>query len=108
MLITREKAAHVNDRDHREVRLGSVLRVGTQTTSEERHDKGLRCLGDDVIVQVFPAGQCLLVAHRQCLIRVSLVAHVRDKHAHLMDRVGGATCIIRVDGDARAKARIAI
>jgi hypothetical protein len=44
-----------------------VLRVGAQTTGEGRRDKRLCGLGDDMVPQVFPAGQWLVVAHRQRL-----------------------------------------
>ena len=49
------------------MRLSGVFFVGAQTTGEERRGKCLCGLGGDMVVKVFPAGQCLVVAHRQRL-----------------------------------------
>lgn len=60
-------APHVDDGNHGEIRLSGVLRIGAQTTGEERRGKCLCGLGGDMVMKVFPAGQCLIVAHCQRL-----------------------------------------
>lgn len=69
-----------------------VLDVRTEAAGEERGHKSLSCLGDDVVVKVFPAGIGFFVVHGQ----------------RLVDRFRGVTRVPRVDGDAGTETTVAV
>ena len=69
-----------------------VLQVCAHAAREERGDERLRGLRDDVIVEVLPAGERLVVGHGE----------------RLGERGGGAAGVPGVDGDAGAEAAIAV
>ena len=69
-----------------------VLDVGAQTAGEERADEGLRSLGDNVVVQVFPPGIGFFIAHGEGLV----------------DRFSGVAGVPGIDSNARAESAVAI
>ena len=69
-----------------------VLQVRAHAAREERGDERLRGLRDDVVVEVLPAGERLVVGHGE----------------RLGERGGGAAGVPGVDGDAGAEAAVAV
>lgn len=91
MLISRKKAGKVKVVNGMRIGL-EVLDIGAETAREEGRNEGLSGLGNDVVVEVFPACFSLFVVHGK----------------GLTDRFGGVAGVPRVDRDARAEAAVAV